>query len=171
MRIVSTAATAALAIGCVVAGQAHCADVLQHRPGLWEMSVQSADSNRPARAYRLCLDASTEANLLQLAGAMPKEMCSKSGTRLEGAQRISDSVCSIGSSQATTHAVVTFDGDTAFRADIRIHYEPAFLGKTDSTVTQTGRWTGSCGAGMQPGDVVTATGMKLNLNHLPGAGG
>jgi hypothetical protein len=171
MRIVSTAATAALAMACVVADQAHCADPSLHRPGLWEMSVQSADSNQTARAYRLCLDAATEGNLLRLAGAMPKETCSRSGTRIEGAQRISDSVCSIGSTQATTHAVVTFDGDSAFRAEIRVHYEPAFFGKTDSTVTQTGRWTGSCGTGMQPGDVLTSTGMKLNLNHLPGAGG
>jgi len=155
-----------LAVSAVVASVAMAADRPLPKPGLWEITVSSEGSPRPPRTSRMCVDAATLGLLEKAGGGVGQLMCSRNDVRVVGKQVIADSVCKVESSTATTHTVISFDGNTAMRTDIHSHYEPAFVGKTDTSSVQTSRWIGECGADMKPGDVLIQGGIKINVNQL-----
>jgi hypothetical protein len=42
------------------------------------------------------------------------------------------------------------------------------MGQATAVLAQDAKWTGACPAGMQPGDLVMANGMKLNIKTIMG---
>lgn len=145
---------------------ATAADRPRLKEGLWEMTLVTAGSRRPPRTFKLCVDAKTLSLFDRLAQTGPSEGCSRNTVRTEGSRVIADAVCKLESSQVTSHTEIAYESDTAFRTEIHAHYEPPFLGKTDSSSVRTAKWVGACGPNMRPGEVTTETGIKLNLNEL-----
>ncbi len=142
------------------------ADRPQLKEGLWEMTLVTAGSRRPPRTFKVCVDAKTLSLFERLGQTGPSEACSRNAVRTEGSRVIADAVCKIDTSQVTSHTEITYEGNTAFRTEIHAHYDPAFLGKTDSSSVRTAKWIGVCGADMHPGEVTTGAGIRLNLNEL-----
>jgi len=130
------------------------------KPGLWE--ITSTQSGSPPDVSRLCIDEPTEAELIAKANATMKEICSRHDTQRNGDVITEDSVCKPMKSQTTTHAVTTFHGDSAYTRTSTSNYNPPFLGKTETNLTQEGKWLGACGPDMKPGDFLTH-GQKLNI--------
>ena len=97
---------------------------------------------------------------------MRRDMCSKADIRRDGGKFIGDSVCKIGPGTMTSHSVMTVQGDTAYKTVVSATYDPPFMGMTESTTTIEGRNVGPCRDGLEPGDVVTATGQKFNLKSM-----
>ena len=160
---------AALALSATLSpftGSATAADRPQLKPGLWEMTLVTAGSRRPLQTLKVCIDANTLSVFERLGQTGPSGACSKNTVRTEGSKVIADAVCKFDTSQITSHTETTYEGETAFRTEIHAHYEPAFLGKTDSSSVRTAKWVGACGGDMHPGDVTTEAGIKLNLNGI-----
>jgi len=103
---------------------------------------------------------------MNIGEGMRREMCSKAETRREGSKYIDDSVCKIGAGTMTSHSVMTVDGDAAYKTVVSATYDPPFMGMKESTTTIEGRNVGPCRDGLEPGDVVTATGQKFNLKSM-----
>lgn len=165
MRLIASLAALSFCMGSAVT----LADDLPHlKPGLWQISTETHHSPRP-RTSKVCMNRSTLERMVGIGTAMGHPTCSRSTRHFTGATMVSDSVCRIGRSEATTHAVVTYHGDTAYDVDIHAHYNPPlFFGRSDSVSHQTARWIGACPADMKPGDMVTPEGMKLNLSSMAG---
>ena len=132
---------------------AHADQMPARKPGLWE--ITSNQSGSPPDVSRLCIDETTEAELIATANATMKEICSRHDTRRKGDVITEDSVCKPMKSRTTTHAVTTFHGDGAYSRASTSNYDPPFLGKTEANVTQEGKWLGPCGPDMKPGDFLT----------------
>ena len=156
---------------CIV-GLAHAAgleDLPKRKPGLWEMTIIASSGQKAQALGRVCIDAATDAALTKFAVGVSLQVCSKRDIRVNGSVATIDAVCKIGDSMQTSHSKITFTGNSAYRAEVRMHSEPPFMGITDSTATQLGKWTGPCPPDMKPGDLVTGNGVKINLLDVPGA--
>jgi len=139
-----------------VALAAVAADYPKRKPGLWEITRSPTNPKYPPQVQRICLDAATDAMLYQYGEGASRKMCSKMDMRNQGGTLVTDSTCSFGQSQVTTHSVMSFSGDSAYHTDSNVHYDPPLLGKTsESHSSQDAKWLGACPADMKPGDIVT----------------
>jgi hypothetical protein len=157
------------ALGAIAVATA--ADFPEHKPGLWEMTINSAASAAGPTTQRICLDAATDQLLFQFSAGMNKKMCSKTDVHGSGDKVVVDTVCHIANTTVTGHSVTTFVGNTATHTESSTHFEPAMAGKSDSNSTQDGKWVGSCPADMKPGDILMNNPrmphpMKMNLNDV-----
>jgi len=144
-----------------------CADADEgpppRKPGLWEMTMTPEAG--ASKSMRLCVDEATEAQMMAL-GPTKGENCKSHQAHREGATFVMDSVCEIMGSEQTSHSVTTYDGDGAYRTVIEAHYNPPFLGKAATTLTQTGKWLGDCGADLKPGEALV-NGVRINALRRP----
>jgi hypothetical protein len=134
--------------------------------GVWDVSITSDVLSQPV-SYKMCINSSSELqDKVVQSGSTASPSCTKTERHISGAQVIVDSVCTVGASLVTSHAVATLDSKS-FKIELHSHNEPAIRDKTDSTVTQTGTWSGKCPSDMKPGDLKLPNGAKFQI----GAGG
>ena len=141
-------------------------DLPKRKPGLWEMTIVSADSQRAAATSKVCIDAATDLELTRFGLGMTEQLCSKRELSVSGSTATIDTVCKIGTSQQTSHSTIRYTGNSVYRTEIKAKYDPPFLGKSETTTIQEAKWTGPCPADMKPGDLITGNGMKVNLKDL-----
>jgi hypothetical protein len=163
---------AAAAAACLsFAGPVAAIDYPARKPGLWEISVQpdGAASRTPAHVTQQCMDAASDKAMREMGGSMGQQTCSKQELRSEGGKLVTDSVCKIGPTTATTHAVISGDFGTAYRMESRSTYSPPLMGKAEGTAIIEAKWVGPCKAGQKPGDMVMSNGTKMNLLEMMGS--
>lgn len=137
------------------------------KAGQWETTTTSSDNpGAPQSKIQMCTDDTVQKQMMNIGEGMRREMCSKADIRREGGKFVGDSVCKIGAGTMTSHSVMTVQGDTAYKTVVSATYDPPFMGMTASTTTIEGRNVGPCRDGLEPGDVVTATGQKFNLKSM-----
>lgn len=72
--------------------------------------------------------------------------------------------CSAGGSVLKTKAVVTMSGDGAAHSETTTTYTPALYGTSETTMIMDQKFMGACPAGMEPGDMMDASG---KISHRP----
>ena len=151
-------------------GYATATDMPKRKPGLWEMTLSTANSKRPPRSAKYCIDAATEALMDNVAGGMTRQACSKNDVHAEGATVVVDSVCMIDKSKVTGRSVITANGDTMLHMQIHTHFDPPLYGSADVDSMSDSKWLGACPADMQPGDMMTPAGVKVSIREILKAG-
>ena len=141
-------------------------DLPKRKPGLWEMSTTSVGNKGAPAMSKVCIDTATDRELMNFGLGVANQLCSKRDIKVSGSVATLNMVCTIGNSQSTSRSTITYAGNTAYRAEVRAHFEPPFLGQSDSTTTQQAKWTGACPPDMKPGDLVTGNGVRINLRDL-----
>jgi hypothetical protein len=157
---------AAVVLSSATALGAGIEDLPKRKPGLWEMSTTSAGNKAAPAMSKVCIDATTDRELMNFGLGVANQLCSKRDIKVSGNVATLNMVCTIGNSQSTSRSTITYSGSTAYRAEIRAHFEPPFLGQSDSATTQQAKWTGPCPPDLKPGDLVTGNGVKINLRDL-----
>jgi len=148
---------------------AQAADQLPKRkPGLWEMTMSPGLPNAPTATTKMCIDAATDAALYNFGMGQSKQNCSKSDIKADGKTVTADATCVFNGMHTTTHALTKFTGDITYHSDIKMHYDPPLLGRSDAVITQDGKWTGACPADMKPGDMIGPDGRKMNVKQMMG---
>ncbi|RIX75487.1 DUF3617 domain-containing protein [Acidovorax cavernicola] len=152
---------------CLLAGPALAIDYPARKPGLWEIQTGEGGATTakaaPGQTIQQCIDAATDKAMREMGQGMGKDMCSKQDLRLEGVKLVIDSVCKIGSSTATSRAVMSGDFSSAYRVESKSTYNPPLMGRTEGTSVIDAKWVGPCKPGQKPGDMVMANGMKMNM--------
>ena len=141
------------------------------KAGLWrETLMRDGHGLALVGDLRACLDSDARKRLSMLGDKAEKGMCKdRTVTRdADGGYHFSSS-CDMGpAGHVTTQGELT--GDLASR--YRVHTQSDTTGASFNTmngrhvVDIEARYLGPCPAGMVPGDVVIANGMKVNMNHL-----
>ncbi len=141
------------------------ADVWPHRkPGLWQMTVSMQGSPMGPMTSKYCIDAATEDALMSMGQNAAKSMCSKNDVHVSGMTGTIDAVCKFGNMTQTSHTVVTFTGNTAYRSETHAHMVPApQFGGADHITVNEAKWMGPCPSDMKPGDMVMPNGMRMNM--------
>jgi hypothetical protein len=152
--------------GVTTASSALAVDLPQRKPGLWVVATSSPGINMPSHEVRMCIDASTDTMMSSAGTNAMNGACGKNEIKRDGAVVTVGSVCKMGDVQTTTRAVIRFTGDTAYHSDINTTLNPPMMGRGTATVSQDAKWTGACPTDMQPGDIVMANGMRMNVKTL-----
>jgi hypothetical protein len=166
-RTPAAACVATTLLLAAAAGAAGTAEFPTLKAGQWEMTTTPGAAGSAPRKSMICLDASTQKAMLDMSAGMQKEMCTRMDMRREGSRFITDAQCRLGNSVVTSHAVMTMTGDSAYRTESSATFSPPFNNLRESKTVIEGKYLGACRDGLQPGDVVTATGQRINLNRLP----
>jgi len=172
MKICSSVAVACMVAGTIAAGSAFAIDYPARKPGLWEIHSGDGTAGKAAgQTIQQCIDAASDKALRDMGQGMGKDMCAKQDLRIESGKLVMDSVCKIGNTVATSHAVMSGDFSTAYRMESKSTYNPPLMGRTEGATTMEAKWIGPCKADQKPGDMVMSNGMKMNvLDMMSGHG-
>jgi hypothetical protein len=171
MKIRTSVAAACMVAGAIASGSAFAIDYPARKPGLWEIQTGDAPGKGAGQTIQQCIDAASDKTLREMGQGMGKDLCSKQELRLESGKLVMDSVCKIGTTTATSHAVMSGDFSTAYRMESRSTYSPPLMGRTEGTSLMEAKWVGPCKPGQKPGDMVMSNGMKMNvLDMMSGQG-
>ncbi|WP_243041904.1 DUF3617 domain-containing protein [Dyella sedimenti] len=144
------------------------ANMPKRKPGLWEM--QTTGMGGHPQVMKLCLDADTDQAMYKMGTQMSGKLCSKFNISVQGTTVVSDAVCKLdtpnGSVNMTSHSETKFDGDTAYRTDGEMSYDPAVMGQSHVALTSAGHWVGPCAADQKPGDMVMPNGQSMNIKDM-----
>ena len=160
----------AAALACAVAPAQAALEYPTLKAGQWEMTTTAGGTGAAPAAPRkatICLDANTQKALMDQGAGVQKELCSKMEMRRDGTRYITDAECRFGTSVVKSHGVMTMIGDTAYRTETQASFDPPLANNMrESKTVIEGKYVGACRDGMQPGDMVTDTGQKININQM-----
>jgi len=165
MNIRLSAVVACLAAGAL-AMPALALDFPARKPGLWEIRTGDGSGGKDAAAghtMQQCIDAASDKALRDMGQGMGKDLCSKQELSSDGGKLVMDSVCKIGNTVATSHAVMSGDFGTAYRMESKSSYNPPLMGRAEGHSVMEAKWIGPCKADQKPGDTVMPNGMKMNV--------
>jgi hypothetical protein len=140
---------------------AEAGDLPARKPGLWEVKTTIEGHGR-AVTVQQCIDAATDQMLQSSAGPFAAPACPEREVKKSDNGTTIDSRCNFNGNAANAHAVITGSFESAYT--MTVTSEGADL--PAMTMTSEGKWLGACTAGQQPGDVVMANGVKVNIPEL-----
>jgi hypothetical protein len=109
-----------------------------------------------------CIDASTDQMLQSSTGPFSAPLCAEREVKKSDNGMTIDSRCSFGGKTASAHAVVTGSFEAAYTMTVTSEGGDLPAMK----MTMEGKWLGACKTGQQPGDVIMANGVKVNIPEL-----
>jgi hypothetical protein len=157
------------------ATSAFSAEFPARRAGLWTVTVTMENMKIPPRTNKMCIDAASDAKLMNLGMASKEANCTSMNVSGMGNTRVVDSICHMNGGEQKNHIVMNYSGDGAYHMDMHSQFAPPVAGHSESHITQDAKWIGPCPADMKPGDMLI-NGMKINMldsvNHpMPRRGG
>jgi len=150
-----------MAFGLLFAAQAEAADAPARKAGLWEVKTAIEGQGR-AVTVQQCIDAATDQMLQSSAGPFSAPLCAEREVKKSDTGVTIDSRCSFNGKAASAHAVITGSFDSAYTMTVTA--EGGELPPVK--MTSEGKWLGVCASGQQPGDVIMANGVKVNIPEL-----
>ena len=142
-------------------------DMPKMKPGLWETSTSTpGQKGAPGVSSKstMCITEAVQKDMMAFSQNMGAQ-CSKNTTRREGNQFIGEAECSFGPSVMKSKSVATFTSDTSYRVESRSVLTPPMNGMSEISATQEANYTGSCPAGMKPGDM-SMGGRTVNITEM-----
>lgn len=151
----------ATAFELILQGAALAADAPARKPGLWEVKTSIDDRGRSVTVQQ-CIDAATDQMLQSSTGPLSGPACTGRDVKKSDNGITIDSRCSFNGKPASAHAVVSGSFDSAYTMTVTA--EGSDLPATK--MIMEAKWLGACAAGQQPGDVIMANGIKVNIPDL-----
>lgn len=161
-----------LLIGCVLfssvamyTATAEAANYPQRKPGLWRITMNSAQIGGQGITTEQCIDAQTDARMQASSMQGPDAKCNEQSTKKTADGWTYRVVCQMDQSTATTEGTIT--GDYANRYEINnvTRFVPAFNGMTEEKMIMTADYKGACPADLKPGDM-RMNGMVVNISDI-----
>ena len=149
------------AFAALFATSVSAADAPARKPGLWEVKTAIEGQGRPVTVQQ-CIDAATDQMLQSSAGPFSAPSCAAPEVTKSDNGMTIDTHCNVNGKVGNAHAVVTGSFDGAYTMTVTA--EGGVLPPVK--MTMEGKWLGACAAGQQPGDVVMANGVKINIPEL-----
>jgi hypothetical protein len=162
---------ALIALGILCTSPAAALDLPARKAGLWEIKINFEGRSIPPQTMQQCIDAATDKQMNSIGGNMRQDMCSKQDVQKVGATIVVDSVCQIGPSKTTSHGVISGDFNSAYTVKVASKREggpavPGMPADGSSNMTMEAKWLGACKTDQKPGDMIMASGQKVNIIDL-----
>jgi Protein of unknown function (DUF3617) len=150
------------------ASTAWAVEMPTRKAGEWEIKMDFAGHNLPARTMRECIDAVSDRQMNNIGG---EGNCSKRDISKLGDTMVVDSVCQFGAATTRSHAVMTGSFDSAYTVEVTSTRTggppiPGMAAGGTSHMKIAAKWLGPCPAGERPGDIMMGNGMKMNVLDL-----
>ena len=157
---------AAVALATALPAAADDLNIPPRKAGQWEVTM-SLGKGRPEMKSQMCLDETTDKEMMAAGLSMSKDMCPTQKISHDGDNIVIDSVCDFGAMKSTSHIVISGDMQSDYTVHITGNIEggpKGMPGKTD--MTQTVHWVGADCAGMKPGEMMMPGGLKIDATKL-----
>jgi hypothetical protein len=145
-------------------GMANAADPPQLKEGLWSIHRQTIDNpgnKKTESASTICRSHAYDQHVQSLAKS--RKGCTMVKENFQGGKYSTEMHCVVAGTTIDTKGTAVYQGDTSAHNETHTTYSPAFGGVTDSTMIMDQKYTGSCPAGAQPGDMTSADGRVVHL--------
>ena len=142
----------------LVVGPVSAQETPHRKSGLWELTRTSTYTENQPRHTKLCIAQASDNALRQVAEGMRGETCKTDKLTRDGDKLQVDATCTLRTSTATTHAVITGNFDSAYTIESKSTYNPPLAGQAKGQAVLSAKWTGPCPAGMQPGEMILNNG-------------
>jgi hypothetical protein len=172
---------AAAALAAPTALSAQTLDLPARKPGLWELSTTierprgSAPTDKPkpfpSIAAQMCLDPSTDRELMDYTLKLTEGRCKKLTSKRDGKSIVIDADCTFAGRASKTRTVLTGDFQSAYTVRTEGTIERGSKGTQSMLTTQTATWKSADCPGMKPGDISLFGGVKMNIHQLKALSG
>ncbi len=145
--------------------QAVADDLPSRKPGLWQIDMVGTGG----QSMKQCIDAATDKAMMEMGQDMAKKMgggCSKNEILREGEKVIINAECTFAQTKMISKTEISGDFNSKYTTVTSTKYDPPFMGQSSNEMRMTATWLGACAADQQPGDMIMANGMKMNMNAM-----
>jgi hypothetical protein len=159
-----------------LAGGQTLQDLPSRKPGHWELRmVTTKPGGTPDVVSQVCIDASTDRQLMEFGLRVSKDLCKRYAMKHEGKALVIDAECKFGPMKSVTRTTMSGDYQSSYTVKVDGTTEGGFAGlgggkgPQPTSMVQTARWTSAqCGNGMKPGDFTMPGGIKVNIKQMQG---
>jgi hypothetical protein len=172
---------AAAAAATPLALRAQTLNLPSRKAGLWEISTtierqkDTAPTDKPKASppisAQMCLDASTDRELMDYALKFTEGKCKSLTSKRDGKSIVINADCTFGGRAAKSKIVFTGDFQSAYTMHTEGTIEGGSKGPQAMLTTQTATWKSADCPGMKPGDITLFGGVKMNINQLKALSG
>lgn len=162
MKLIVPAALALIALAV------RAADAPAVKEGLWSLHTTSIDNpgNKKTEGTRsICRSHDYDIRIRQQSEKQQKQICKIYTETSSGNIFTVESECTAQGSVLKGKTVTTFSGDTSIHAETHATYNPALFGTAEMTMIQDQKYVGPCPAGMEPGDLMDASGKITHVKR------
>ncbi|HMO16775.1 MAG TPA: hypothetical protein PKA63_02870 [Oligoflexia bacterium] len=142
------------------------------RPGLWEVNIEV--DGKPEGKMKQCIDDKTISEILNTGTQVMGKRCSSPDIKKSGNEYKSSVSCNLALSTMSSSSVLKGDFEESYTIDSVTTFTPPLMGQSKSVSKSKAAWEGECPEGMNPGDIITPDGRKINpkemLSQLPDMG-
>ena len=161
------------AVPLVAAGQT-LDDLPSRKPGHWELRmVTMKPGGTPDVVSQVCIDASTDRQLMEFGLRISKDLCKRYTMKRDGKALLIDAECQFGPMKSVTRTTMSGDFQSSYTVRVEGTTEGGFpgmggaKGPQPTSMVQTAKWTAAqCGDGMKPGDFTMPGG--INIKQMQG---
>lgn len=144
-------------------------DLPARKPGQWEIKTTSMTPGAPPdMIMEACVDATSDAKMMQAGLSMSKQMCPDQTMTRDGDAYVIDTTCMMGPMTTRSHIVITGDFQSAYTVNITVETtgEVAAMAGTNM-MKQEAHWVGAeCSKSLEPGDVMMPGETKMNVDEM-----
>lgn len=159
-----------------VAGGQTLEDLPSRKPGHWELRMVTAKpGGTPDVVSQVCIDASTDRQLMEFGLRVSKDLCKRYTMKRDGKALLIDAECRFGPMKSVTRTTMSGDFQSSYTVRVVGTTEGGFpgmggaKGPQPTSMVQTARWTAvHCASGMKPGDFTMPGGIKVNIKQMQG---
>ena len=144
-------------------------DLPPRKPGQWEIRmVTEKPGGVPEVSTQVCIDASTDREIMEFGLRMSKKTCAKYVMKRESKGFVIDAECAFGPVKSVTRTTISGDFQSSYAMRIEgLKGSDGKKGPQPTLMLHTARWAGAaCAGGMKPGDMTMPGGVKLNVKQL-----
>jgi metalloprotease len=170
-----------LGLLCMAIGVSSAQSLPKMKAGMWETTTKiemakSKDPNSnlviPPGVAMACNDDAMIEQSMKMAQASAGKSCRQDAMSVSGNKATQNVECKLGNSIMRTTSIITFNGETSYRADVKTVYDPPLNppmpGVVDMALTAEARYLGPCKPDMKIGDVVM-NGVTTNTRGSSGS--
>lgn len=140
----------------------------KRKAGLWEISMNMA--GMPAgNQSKQCIDDKTDQELLKSSVTTASKFgaqCSEPKVAGKGDSYTIDTECMFNGSKMTSTTLMKGDFNSSYNVVTNVEYNPPYMGMAKSEMKFDAKWLGECAPDQQPGDIIMANGMKMNMKGM-----
>jgi hypothetical protein len=142
-------------------------DFIHRKAGLWTVMTVMEGLPNKLGPMKMCLDANTDAKLMQHSMQWRSGACSPPAIAGSGLTRTVDVVCHMDGRMLKSHVAMVFAGDASYHMEMTAASAPPRAGRATAHMTQDAKWSGACPKSMKPGDMIIG---PVTVNVLDSGG-
>ncbi len=153
----------AVAAFLLAIGTASAVDAPDLKEGLWSVHTQTVDNpgnKKSDGTYTLCRSHAFDQSVR--ASAKTVKGCTNTSESFQGGKFSSATHCVMAGTVMESKGTTAFQGDTSTHSETHATYSPAMYGVSETTMIMDQKYVGSCPAGTQPGDRISADGSVIH---------